>query len=259
MADIRVALLSILDQKSLLTKPLSYFIRNSLDMGYKGFEVQPPRFFFPIGFQLRYANLTWEEKALIRSLHQSFRSERWPWQWMTHVRKKDALKAYIVFDYRTKSPKDLRRIMKNLGHEVPVVLYPSHPGEKPVTRFDFQEMLIQPSLGWVQTHWISNPKDYIEVIRRSGFHGLALDTAHIQSCQTYFRMPMDFLIKTLFSYIYEVHISLSREVGDDKETLHILEILKNYGYRGPYVVETAPNPDVGFHKRLTEDLQKILI
>lgn len=226
-------------------------------MGYNGFEVQPPRSIFPIGFQLRFS-LPNPEKYFIKSLHQSFRSERWPWQWITHQRKKDALKAYILFNYRPDSPKDLRRIMKNLGHEIPVVLYPSHPGEKPVTRFDFQEMLIQPSLGWMQTHWISNPKDYIEAIRRHGFHGLAIDTAHVQSCQKYMHVPTEFLIKSWFSYIYEVHISLSREVGDDQETHRILEILKDYGYYGLYVVETAPNPNPNFHKKIVDDLQRIL-
>jgi hypothetical protein len=257
---ISCALVNLFDKSLLKTAgwPISRFVKTIKDAGYTGIEWHPMRGLFS-GIQMQLGLITDADKSSITSLHQSYRSEKNIMESWQHPNRTLALMSYFLLPERVSSLKDLLRVQKVVGKQLPVVLYPPNDKEFSGTNLPFSEKLFQPTPE-VMANWAANNLDeFITHSHQLGYTGICLDLFHIRSKNIgrFGFNPWENTLRALFELdrIPQIHLAAGRsDMGTshidtikelqslldpkrDSEIIHMLQTIKDLGWKGNIVTE----------------------
>jgi hypothetical protein len=195
---------------------LSQFVRWAKKAGATGIRFRPTR--NVLGIQV-LLGLLGKDMDSILCTESSFRSERWPWQWLTMkgwYRKGLALFAYLFSPYLLEPIEDsiwgLRRLWQVMGNALPATLYPNPFGKKQPTRINLWEMLVQLSPSMLEACGSVPPAQLPDRLEEMGFTGVTLDLMHLFRCESWTKLLPIFLDK-----VGEIHIPMLRPDFNETE------------------------------------------
>lgn len=276
-----------------LLAPMELYSAIAGKAGYSGLEYLPFRIPHT---QLKTGLLSKKALSSVRSAHQSFRTEKNLPGVRSHRNPKLAAQAYVTLPEKVASLKDLEKLQKALGKELPVVVYPPNEwmGETRPEIFEILEnKLIQPAPELLGAWKTKTLEEFIRETLNRGF-GLCLDLFHIrrqvsQGFQTQFG-PWQEVLPALLPYTREIHLGVGRSdfqgpfdsmqelrdiySGERKtDIVPMLELIKDSGWTGPIVTEipatsvknlvsdsrfTTPNILISAHKQIVGSLRNIM-
>ncbi len=218
--------MSVFPKKAQFLWPMSKFINTALGFGADGIRFQPMRNY--AAWQLFTGQLNNENLNGILCTEQSFRSERWPWQWLFHKNKKLALAAWLFMPYISDKFEDslwgVRKLTQVMGKSLPITLYPAKRGQHQPTQLGYPHMLIQIAPEMLIDLGITKYADIPSILYNLKYTGVTLDLLHI-------RRSSDWLVlfEIILPYIQEVHIPLLRPDFSDYSQLiaHFWSDVKN--------------------------------
>lgn len=185
------------------------YISTVKEAGYTGLEWFPLR--TPVvGLQMRLGLLSQQAKDGIRSLHQSYRSEKSFREAWNHPNRPLAALSYFLLPERVSSLNDLEHIQKVLGRKLPVVLYPSQEGEESGAQRHFADKLFQPTPGVMRQWGAKSIQELIEQTYQRGYTGLCLDLFHFRKPDEIDLNPWQETLPQLLPHTKEIHISAGR-------------------------------------------------
>ncbi len=255
--EIASSVMNLFDKSTLYTAfwPVHAFADTIQEAGYAGLEWHPVR--LAGGVQLMAGLVSEDTKDAIRSLHQSWRSEKSIGEVFRHPNRALAAVSYVLLPERIASLDALERLQHVLGRQMPVVLYPSEPHELSGTDRPFGEKLFQPGAEIMEKWHIDSVDGLMIEAKRRGFTGFALDLFILRVIGkqgTRFPAWQDAL-RQLLSFTQEIHVSAGRvdipapnidtiqELREllagkgNSELLQMLRTIASSGWRGRIVTE----------------------
>ena len=296
-AEIKVnfSMLNLLDTSTLwgIIAPIEMYATIAKKSGYAGIEYFPYR--VP-HLQMKKGLVTNNGVNSITSAHQSFRTEKDFEAVRKHPNPKLAAAAYITMPEKFASLKDLEKLQRELGHKIPVVVYPPNEwlGEKRPYIFErLDNKLIQPAPELLGAWGIQTTKQFINKIKNSDYK-LCLDLFHIrrqvtQGFHTQFSRWQE-VIPALLPYTKEVHLAVGRSdfqgpfdsaqelkdiySGERKtDIVPMLELIREFGWTGSIVTEipatsaknlisnskiATPSLLIQVHKQIVANINEIM-
>jgi hypothetical protein len=234
--------------------------------GYTGgFEWLPNRTIS--GFQLKWGLVSSKEKSLIRSAHQSYRSERR----LSEAKSFLALASFLLLPEKVASLDQITRMQKDHGRKLPVVIYPPEEGERSGVDIGFGRKLIQPGPEIMASFRASTPGRLISEIKRRGYDGLCLDLVHMRRLGKpgFDLFPWEYTLPELLTATEEIHVGAGRNDAGTTEIDHqaeladlydgtyhtdlprILRTIRNYGWQGRVVIEIPADAIAALLKKKT--------
>lgn len=259
--EVDTSVMNLLDKSTFLSAFSTGALINTVkESGYRGIEWYPLR--TPSGLLISHGLVGQDVKDAIVSLHQSYRSEKSLKKALEHPNQPLALLSYVLLPERIASLDDLEHLQKVLGKKMPVVLYPSLPGEESGTERDFGEKLFQPYTEIMVKWRVKTVEELITETKKRGYTGFALDLFHMRRPTQDDRGinlldPWEESLPQLLPYTKEVHISAGRtdlfylrgipetenELDDllggqgNTELMKMLKVIKRSGWKGRVVTE----------------------
>lgn len=255
--------------------------------GYSGIEYFP---FRVPHIQVRTGLITNGALKSITSAHQSFRTEKTLKEVRNHPNPKLAAQAYVTMPEKFASLKDLEKLQKELGHKLPVVVYP--PNEwmsetRPAIFNKLANKLIQPA-----PELIEALGQNMEKADKFGYK-LCLDLFHIrrnvtQIFESQFGRWQD-VLPVLLPKTKEIRLDVGRNdlngpfdsmqelkdiYSNERKTdiVPMLEAIRDFGWTGPIVTEipatsaknlisnaklATPSMIVRVHSQIVENIKNI--
>lgn len=240
-----------------LALPIAPIIASVKRAGYDGLEWHPNR--TVAGLQMVCGLLSPDEKKMITSGHQTWRSEMTLGEVWHHPYPALALISYILLPERIASLDHLENIQGVVGKQLPMVLYPTHAEkEESGTGRNFGEKLFQPNADVMKRWGVQTLQELIDAAFSRGYTGLCLDLFHMRLDSSSLLANWKESFKILLPYTKEVHLGLGRtdfeRYGNfpvnSMEELHdmvfgrekteikpMIRTLKDLGWNGPMVTE----------------------
>lgn len=221
--------------------------------GYEGVEWHPLRAAL-VGQQVQLGLLSHKQKEIIRSLHQSFRTEKSWAKILKHPSPMQAAASYILLPETYSSLPLLQRLQARLGKQMPIVTYPSAQTTQFQLNHLFAEQLFQPTAEVLKDWEINKIADLPDKFRQNGYTGLCLDLFHWRR-QPSILLPWQETLPLLLPYIKEIHLAvgrtdISQRLIDSEQELRdlitgqqkseiwpILSIIRQNGWQGRIVTE----------------------
>lgn len=257
---------------------LDRYIQFAFSRGYEGLELYPIRSLFGSLSKQMLSDLQLGiEKTWIKSLHQSFRSEKTLGDIIRHPNSMLALKAFISMPERNASMQHLLNMQNQIG-DVPTVIFPHHGvgeivGGKIWNEPEYPEIdklrnrLFQPTANLMHRYQLSSFDQIVDRLVANGmFDGICFDTHHavvpFQIKNDEGKVVKEYklgnwreMIDDHFNLIRLVHIRFSSPEEEhhdensfddlvnilkgnhDNTTSDMIKHLMNNGYEGDFTVE----------------------
>lgn len=288
--EINFSMQNMVDSSTLwgIISPIELHTSVAKKSGYDGIEYYPYR--IP-HIQVATHLITQQSLELIHSAHESFRTEQSIRAIMKHPNPKLAAQVFFTMPEKYTSLKDLSKLQKVLGIDIPVIVYPPNDWmgqERPELHDILRNKLIQPAPELINAFGKSMEK-------ASGFgYKLCLDLFHIrrsavQGFTTQFG-PWQEILPTLLPHTGEIHLAVGRSdfngpfdsaqelkdiySGERKtDIIPMLELIRDLGWVGPIVTEipatsaknlisnakiATPNMLIQAHKQIVANIRKIM-
>lgn len=225
-AEISTSLQNFFDSSTIYAAfwPVNRFAWFTKETGYQGLEWHPTRLI--AGLQMNFGLVKPREKLSIIAGHQSFRSEKTLAQALAHPNRILAVYSFLVLPERIKSLNDLQKLQQVVGRKLPMVLYPSHPGEESGTARPFAEKTFQPAPEVMKMWGIKTPQELAEKMKQFGYTGLCLDLFHFRRPGKSNLNPWQETLPKLLPHTQEIHISAGR-IDMQNKGIDTLEELKD--------------------------------
>ncbi len=273
-----------------LAMPIEFYSFVAQQSGYSGIEYFPYR--VP-HIQIRSGMFSDFALNSIKSVHQSYRTEKSLKEVKEHPNPVLALQAYMTLAEKVDSLKDLEKLQTE-EPGIPAIVYPPNEwsGETRPTNFDrLSNKLIQPAPELLGGWGVNSAEQFVdEAIKRD--YELCLDLYHIrrlpvQGFETKFA-PWQELLPVFLPKTREIHLSVGRTdfrgpfnsvqeledlyYGDERtEIIPMLAAIRNFGWSGPIVTEipassasrlvskiTTPGSIIKIHSRIVENVGALL-
>lgn len=293
--EINFSMQNMVDGSTLwaLIAPIEMYSAVARRAGYSGIEYFPFRIPHT---QVRTGLITRGALGSIESAHQSFRTERTLRHVRQHPDPKLAIQAFVTLTEKFDSLKDLAKLQRELGHRLPVVVYPPNEwmGEtRPEIFKRLDDKLIQPAPELLGAWGINTATEFVNEARNRGYD-FCLDLFHIrrlvtQGFQTQFGKWQD-VLPVLLPHTREINLAVGRgdfdgpfdsmqelkdlyTRGRKSAIIPILEMVRDFGWTGPIVTEipatsakslisnsrvTTPRMLISVHKQIVENLRSIM-
>lgn len=264
--------------------------------GYDGVEFFPNRIWPNIdGQNGSFSDFT---KLMIKSGHQSWRSENTIKEARRHSNPSLAIQAFFLLPERNYSLKHLKKLQETMGN-IPLVIYPPHlwQGEyqHPPIFSDLNNTLMQPTPELLELWNISSIEGFPDAMKYRGYDGFCLDLFHMRRypAQDYkSQLPhWKEILPVFLPHTKEIHVSVGRndlkgnfdsmaELKDlyfnkkETEVVPILEAIRDFGWKGLITTEIpsdslkpliptsskilTPKIIVDTHKIIVDNLKKIM-
>ena len=273
--------------------PIELYSTLAKKSDYSGIEYFPFR--VPHA-QIRTGLLTKNALDSITSAHQSFRTEKNLKDVRKHPNPTIAAKAFITMPEKFGSLADLQKLQRELGHKLPVVVYPPNEwmGEsRPEIFKRLDNKLIQPAPELLGTWGVNTTDKFINEVKKRGYK-LCLDLFHIrrqvgQDFQSQFGKWQE-VLPVLLPETKEIHLAVGRNdfqgpfdsaqelkdiyFGERKtDIVPMLEAVRDCGWSGPIVTEipansaknlissskiTTPSMLIAVHKQIVTNIKEIM-
>lgn len=240
--------------------------------GYTGMEWHPVRG-IRAGIQVNHGRISSDVNDSIRSLHQSWRSEKNLKEVWQHPNRPLAAISYVLLPERVSSLQDLSRLQTKLGKKLPIVLYPDEKNSG--ADMHFAEKLFQP-LPEVMRDWgVKTPGDLIAEAGLRRYTGSCLDLFHMrEAAESGDLNPWEKTLPQLLSYTKEIHVAAGRtdikqehidtmqELEDiktgrgDSDMLKMLSLIRESNWTGRVVTEI---PAASLHALRSKNHQPISV
>lgn len=275
-----------------ILKPIKDYRVMAEDSGYGGIEFFPWR--IP-SVQIQLGLITAKDKAAIKVVHQSYRSERSLREVWQHPNRELAALAFLALPERIASLKLLKKLQGMLPDNIPIIIYPYHEwrGEEQYELFPrIKNKLVQTAPELLDRWQVKSAKEFVDEVSRRGFDGICLDLFHLrchptQGFTTKFK-PWQESIPVLLPHTKLVHLGIGRtdshgnfdsmeELKDiytgarDTDIIPVLEMIRDANWNGPIVTQIparsigaitrqpfTPSRIVAVHGNIVENLSKIL-
>lgn len=244
--------------------PFSKFKSMATEAGYDGLEVHPLQLPVISGFQLRTGiGLNEDQKKFVRSMHQSWRSEK-SFDDVLACRKQGLFKfavsafTYLTLTEREESLDDLDKIQRAVGRKLPAILFPPQsPQEESGVKRNYAEKLFQPTATLMDQWDIKTVTGLIKALFDKEYTGFCIDLHHLRQTGETTLNPWQETLPKLLPFTTEIHIAAGRvdmpnpnfntmaELSDllngtSKTDLpKMLEMIAKSGWRGRLVTEIS--------------------
>lgn len=294
--EINSSLMNLFDKSTLYTAfwPAHAFVDTVKQSGYEGLEWHPVKGLVA-GQQMNHGLVGNDTKDAIRSLHQSWRSEKSVGEAWHHPKRGLAVVSYLLLSERIASLDTLEHLQDVVGRKLPVVLYPEKPGEPSGTDRKFDETSFQPTPEVMREWKVATPSSLIYAAQRRGYDCLCLDLFHIRerSNSGIDLNPWRETIPWLLPFTREIHVSAGRvdmnapyvdtmqELKDllagkgETDLMNMLRSIASSGWRGRIVTEipaqalhairsetgrrTSMNDLIDDHKKIVDTISAIFV
>lgn len=234
--------------------------------GYVRMDGSPNVEYYPYNVphaQIRTGVVTSSALNSITSAHQSFRTEKSLKEvinFQPKSKRKIAAQAFVTMPEKFASLEDLEKLQRELGHRLPVIVYPPNEwmGEaRPEAFRRLDNKLIQPAPELLDAWGVNTIPEFLDKVKAGGYK-LCLDLFHIrrqvtQGFQTQFGRWQD-VLPQLLPQTREIHLAVGRNdfqgpfdsaqelkdlySGERKtEIVPMLETVRDFGWTGPIVTE----------------------
>lgn len=273
--------------------PVEAFVDTIQKSGYRGLEWHPLRGIFA-GAQMSLGLVSKHSKDAVRSLHQSYRSEKSLREAWHHPNRSLAMISYVLLPERVSSLNDLERLQRVVGRELPVVLYPENPGEESGTSRKFAEKTFQPTPEVMHRWNVKTVEELATEAYKRGYTGLCVDLFHMraQNVGEIGLSPWQETLPQLLPHAQEIHVAVGRtdikqgqidteqELRDllsgrgDSELLEMLRMIRESKWTGRIVTEipafalhavrasrstfSSVNDLIEDHRRIVGNIQDLL-
>lgn len=210
--------------------PAHAYVDAIMEAEYKGFQWLPFRG-LPAAEQVNHGLISPYVKDAIRSLHQSYRSEKSFKEALQHPNPFLATLSYVLLPERTASLNDLEQLQKVVGRELPVVLYPPEGLESSGTDKRFAQKLFQPTPEITKLWGVTTISGLRQEAIKRGYTGFCTDLFHMRvGAENSFTLePWQETLPQLLEFTKEIHIAAGRiDIPQDKvDTMSELQDLRD--------------------------------